>query len=79
MAEEIEQTQEITQEVEEAVVYDLHIKVPREMQATLNKSAQLAFKMGLTSKPTLAELMNLFIGWGLTILKKQWLDRMGYK
>ena len=49
------------------------------MQATVSKSAQLAFKMGLTSKPTLAELMNLFIGWGLTILKKHWLDRMGYK
>jgi len=35
--------------------------------------------MGLIPKPELTELFNLFIAWGLTILKKQWLDRMGYK
>ena len=22
---------------------------------------------------------DLFIGWGMSILKKKWLDRMGYK
>jgi len=27
----------------------------------------------------LIDLMNLFIGWGLTIQKKKWLDRIGYK
>jgi len=29
--------------------------------------------------PDLTNLMNLFIGWGLAILKKKWLDRVGYR
>ena len=36
-------------------------------------------KMGDIPKPDLVELMNLFIGWGMTVLKKKWLDRVGYK
>jgi len=34
---------------------------------------------GNPPKPDLTSLMNLFVGWGLAILKKKWLDRMGYK
>ncbi len=59
--------------------YDLHIKVPAEMRPILKDSAQLAYKMGDIPKPELVDLMNLFIGWGLTILKKKWLDRVGYR
>ena len=58
--------------------YDLHIKVPAEMRQVLRDSAELAFKLGDIPKPDLVNLMNLFIGWGLTIQKKKWLDRMGY-
>jgi len=49
------------------------------MEPTLKKAAQLASKMGLIPSPFLTHLISLYIGWGLTILKKQWLDRMGYK
>lgn len=59
--------------------YDLHIKVPAEMRPVLKDAAQLAFKMGDIPKPELVDLMNLFIGWGLTIQKKKWLDRVGYR
>lgn len=59
--------------------YDLHIKVPAEMRSTLRDSALLAFKMGDIPKPDLVNLMNLFINWGLTIQKKKWLDRVGYR
>lgn len=58
--------------------YDLHIKVPAEMRSVLKDAAQLAHKMGDIPKPELVDLMNLFIGWGLTIQKKKWLDRVGY-
>ena len=59
--------------------YDLHIKVPAEMRSILRDSAELAYKMGDIPKPDLVNLMNLFIGWGLTIQKKKWLDRVGYQ
>ncbi len=59
--------------------YDLHIKVPAEMRSTLKDAAELAYKMGDIPKPDLVDLMNLFIGWGLAILKKKWLDRVGYR
>lgn len=59
--------------------YDLHIKVPAEMRSVLRDAAQLAFKMDDIPKPELVDLMNLFIGWGLTIQKKKWLDRVGYR
>ncbi len=59
--------------------YDLHIKVPAEMRPVLRDAAQLAHKMGDIPKPELVDLMNLFIGWGLAIQKKKWLDRVGYR
>lgn len=58
--------------------YDLHVVLDREMQPTLKSSAELAYKMGEIPKPDLTNLMNLFIGWGLAILKKKWLDKVGY-
>lgn len=67
------------EQVETAQKYDLHIKVAEEMRQMLKDSADLAFEMGEIDKPDLVDLMNLFIGWGLTILKKKWLDRVGYK
>ena len=30
-------------------------------------------------KPDLVNLMNLFISWGMTVLKQKWLDRSGYR
>jgi len=64
--------------VEPKPVYDLHIEVPAEMRPVLGDSAELAYKMGDIPKPDLVDLMNLFIGWGLAIQKKKWLDRVGY-
>ena len=59
--------------------YDLHIRLDKEMQPVLRDSAELAYKMEDIPKPDLVNLINLFIGWGLSIQKKKWLDRMGYK
>ena len=59
--------------------YDLHIKVPPEMRPVLRDSAELAYKLGDIPKPKLVDLMNLFIGWGLQIQKRKWLDRVGYR
>jgi hypothetical protein len=59
--------------------YDLHIKVPAEMRQKLRDCAELAYKMGDIPKPDLVNLMNLFISWGMAVLKKKWLDRVGYK
>lgn len=69
---------EVTEETKPSI-YDLHIKVPRDMQDKLKKAAVLANKLGLTSKPELAELMDIFLGWGLDILHNQYLKRMGVK
>ena len=60
-----------------AETYDLHIVAPRAMKDKLKKSAELAYKLGLISKPQLAELMNFYIGWGMNVLKTQYLKRMG--
>ena len=49
------------------------------MQQVLKDSAELSYKMGDIPKPDLVDLMNLFIGWGLSIQKKKWLDRMDYR
>jgi len=38
----------------------------------------MAYEMGDILKPDLVDLMNLFIGSGLSIQKK-WLNRMGYR
>ena len=59
--------------------YDLHIKVPADMEKKLRDCAELAYKMGVIPKPKLVNLMNLFLGWGIEILKRKWLDRVGYK
>ncbi|GAJ08867.1 unnamed protein product [marine sediment metagenome] len=80
----VQEAEEVTVEppsestVESKQVYDLHIEVPAEMRPVLRDSAELAYKMGDIPKPNLVDLMNLFIGWGLTIQKKKWLDRVGY-
>lgn len=58
--------------------YGLHIRLAKEMQSVLQDSTQLAFKMGEIQKATLEELMNLFIVWGLAILRRKWQERMGY-
>ena len=75
----VEQPTEEPPAVEPKPDYDLHIKVPAEMRSTLKDAAELAYKMGDIPKPDLVDLMNLFIGWGLAILKKKWLDRIGYR
>jgi hypothetical protein len=59
--------------------YDLHIKVPEEMRQKLKDCAELAYRLEDIPKPDLVDLMNLFIGWGMEVLKKKWLDCMGYK
>ena len=68
-----------TVEEPQADQYDLHINLNREMQPALKKSAELAYAMGDIPKPNLVNLMELFIGWGLTIQKQKWIARMGYK
>jgi len=70
----------MTTESEPVVVtkekYDLHIRLDKEMQPTLKDAAELAYRLGDTPKPDLVDLINLFIGWGLSIQKKKWLDRL---
>ena len=58
---------------------DLHIKVPVDIEKKLRDCAELAYKMGDIPKPKLVNLMKLFIGWGMALLKKKWLDRVGYR
>jgi len=72
-----EQVEEQAEEVSQK--YDLHIKIAEEMRQTLKDSAEVAYRLGETAKPDLVDLMSLFMGWGIAILKKKWLDRMGYK
>ena len=71
--------QEEEKKVETKGEYDLHIRVPEEMRLKLKDLADLAYKMEMINKPDLVDLMNLFIGWGFAILKKQWLEKVGYK
>jgi len=78
MEQEVEEITATEPEPEKKPDYDLHIKVPAEMRSTLRDSAELAYRMDDIPKPDLVNLMNLFIGWGLTIQKKKWLDRVGY-
>ena len=59
--------------------YDPYIKVQAEVRSVLRDSAELAYKIGDILKPDLIDMMNLFIGWGLTIQKRKWLDRVGYR
>ncbi|MBA7589781.1 hypothetical protein ES708_31872 [subsurface metagenome] len=69
----------VAEETGEQGEYGLHIRLAREMQPVLKDAADLAFKMGDIPKPDLVNLINLFIVWGLSIQKKKWLDRMGYR
>ena len=65
--------------VADSATISLHIKVDREKQSELRDAAKIAFELGAVDKPELTKLMELFIGWGMDILKKKWLNRMGYK
>jgi len=78
MANEEIKVVEQTPGVVEDQVYELHCKVPREMLGYLKDAAKLAYKMGVITKTDLVDLMNLFIGWGMSVLKAKWTDRMGY-
>lgn len=71
--------EQVQEEVQAKAEYDLHIKMPAEMRSTLRDAAELAYRLEDIAKPDLVDLMNLFISWGMTILKKQWLDRVGYR
>ena len=71
--------QEEEKGVEAKGEYDLHIRVPEDMRQKLKDLSDLAYKMEMISKPDLIDLMNLFISWGFAILKKQWLEKVGYK
>ena len=60
--------------------YEFHIRLHGEnIDEKLKDAATVAYRLGLITKPTMAQLMSLFIGWGLAILKQQWLDRVGYR
>ena len=59
--------------------YSLHIRPAKEMQPALKGAAELAYEMGDIAKPDVVDLTSLFIGWGLSVQKKKWLDQMGYK
>jgi len=79
-----QQVEEVMPDVQEVTVqpkaeYDLHIKVPEEMRGALRDAAELAYRLGNIPKPDLVDLMNLFIGYGMSVLKRQWLDRVGYR
>ena len=65
--------------VTDSATISLHIKVDRERQPELRDAAEIAFELGAIEKPELTNIRNLFIDWGISILKKKWLDRMGYK
>jgi len=50
-----------------------------ETRSVFKDAGQLAYEIADIPKPDLIDLMNLFIGWGISIRKRKWLDRMGYK
>ena len=54
--------------------YDLHTEVISEMHEVLSNAGKLIYKMGDIPKPNLVELINVFIGSGLNIRNKKWLD-----
>jgi hypothetical protein len=59
--------------------YDLHTRIPGEMKDKLAQAVELAYRLGLIEKPALVNLMNLWILWGMELLKRKWYERMGYK
>lgn len=66
-----------SEKLPEDELYELHIRLPREQQAKLKTAATLAYKLGLIAKPELTELINLFVNWGMTVLRSQYNKRMG--
>jgi len=59
--------------------YEFHIKLHgTDIDEKLKDAATVAYRLGLITKPTMAQLMSLYIAWGLAILKQQWLDQVGY-
>jgi len=60
--------------------YEFHIRLHgADIDQKLKDAATVAYRLGLITKPSLAQLMNLFIVWGLALLKQRWLDRVGYR
>jgi len=60
--------------------YEFHIKLhDADSDEKLKDAATVAYRLGLITKPTLAQLTSLFIAWGLAILKQQWLEWVGYR
>jgi len=60
--------------------YEFHIRLHgADIDQKLKDAATVAYLLGLIAKPTLAQLMNLFIAWGLALLKERWLERVGYR
>ena len=59
--------------------YGLHSKIISEMRGVLKDGAELGYIWVNILKPDLVDLMNLFIGRGLTIQKEKWLARVGYR
>lgn len=73
------QTAEPPETGQEAGEYGLHIRLSPEIKKKIQISTELAFEMGEIDKQTLVELMALFIDWGIQILYKKWLARIGYR
>lgn len=59
--------------------YGFQSNVRNEIRVKLKDTTELTYVMGDIPKPNLVNLMELFIGWGLTIQKQKWIARMGYK
>ena len=59
--------------------YDMHVKLDNEMRLKLKDAAQLAYRMGNITKPDLADLIELVTGYGMAVLKQQWLGQVGYR
>ena len=58
--------------------YDLHVMLSEEMRPMLKDAAELAYLMGSIPKADLVNLVNLFINWGMIVLKQQYENRRGY-
>ena len=53
--------------------YEFHIRLHgTDIDEKLKDAATVAYQLELITKPTLAQLMNHFIGWDLAIFKEQW-------
>ncbi len=60
--------------------YDFHIRLHgKNIAQKLKDAATIAHGLGLIPKATLANLMSLFIDWGLDLLKQQWLEKVGHR